>query len=294
MSGEIASVIVAYESRATIEEAIRAVRDLGPVVVVDHGRDGTAKLADRLGVLSVSDPTNPGYGAGQNRGRAYVGGDWLLMLNPDAVIDAEAVRTGLRYLEARPDVAMVQGVITAADGTPERSQGVELGPVHLWGRALGLRRLLSLSLVGTVVSRVGVLRDHVVRAPESPVKVEYLAAVAPLVRRSAIVSVGGFDEAFFLYGEDLDLCHRLRRNGWQLVALPERWAMHVSGASSASSLERELVWWQGTMQFAAKWWCRRDYTLARLAAILRAASLVVMHPREGRRIWMMVARTKVA
>ncbi len=208
-------------------------------------------------------PNNPGFGAGQNHGVALTSAPYVLLLNPDADPDAAGIVAGIDALDRDPTVAVVQGVIAnRATGAPERSQGRELGPVHLVGRACSARRLLTWRPVRGVVSRVGVVSDHVERVPDGPVFVESLAATCVLVRRSAFDDIGGFDESYFLYGEDLDLCRRLRRTGWHLLALPQGFAQHESGASSSNSTERELSWWRGTMRFAALWWSTAAWSLA--------------------------------
>ena len=138
--------------------------------------------------------------------------------------------------------------------------------MHLVGRAVGARRLLSCRPVRAVAGRFGVVADHVVRVPNAPEVVESLAATALLVRREAFVEVGGFDESFFLYGEDLDLCRRLRVAGWELLAIPEPTAHHDNGASSSTTTERELSWWRGTMRFSALWWSTAAWSVALAAA----------------------------
>jgi hypothetical protein len=120
---------------------------------------------------------------------------------------------------------------------------------------------------------------------EAPTYVETLAATVLLVRRSAFEQVGGFDERYFLYGEDLDLCRRLRNADWRLVALPSEFARHQSGASSAGWWERELVWWQGTMQFASRWWTGNAWRLAVGAALVRWAGMAIARPYGARRAW---------
>lgn len=273
------TVIVAYRSEDVIGGAVSRARALGGrVVVVDHGDGESARRAAAAGALTLADASNPGFGAGQNRGMVQTRSDFVLLCNPDAEIVPEAVLAGVRLVEARPDVAAVQGVIVNRGmGRPERSAGVELGPVHLLGRALGARRLLALGPARSLARRWPALRDHADRVPDRPTDVATLAATAVLVRRSAFDQVGGFDPSYFLYGEDLDLCRRLRLEGWKLVAVPDVWAVHADGASAPSEWAREASWWRGTMQFAARWWGTAAWCGALLAAATRWVSLALRH-----------------
>lgn len=295
MSAGVDTVLVAYGSEDVIGAAVVAARSLGGrVVVVDHGDGCSAEAAARLGAVTSVDQTNPGFGAGQNRGVAGTTTRYVLLCNPDAEIRPDAVRAGADYLDCHPRVAAVQGVVVnRATGLPERSQGLAVSPVHLLGRAVGARRLLALSAVRRLARRSGVLRDHADRVPSGPVPVETLAATVLLVRRAAFDSVGGFDTRYFLYGEDLDLCRRVRNAGWSLVALPDVWAVHESGGSAVSSLSRELHWWRGTMQYAARWWTGGQFAVALLAAAGRATTLTLRSPADGAAAWSSVVLAPV-
>lgn len=274
------AVLVAYRSDDVIEGAVeRAQRLGGSVVVVDHGDGESARLAAALGAVAISDPSNPGFGTGQNRGLAFTGSEHVLLCNPDAEIVPDAVLAGAELLRSRPDVAAVQGVIlNSANGLPERSSGVGVRPIDLLARAVGAKALLRIPVIAKLGRRSSVVRAHADRVPSGPVEVKSLAATAVLVRRSAMDAVDGFDESYFLYGEDQDLCRRLRESGWKLVTLPEVWATHVSGGSAASSWSREVNWWRGTMQFAATWWSGPAWAVALVAAAVRWARLVLGHP----------------
>jgi GT2 family glycosyltransferase len=203
-------------------------------------------------------------------------------LNPDARVDREGVHAGIALLDRAGDVAAVQGVIrNRVTGQPERSQGLALGPVHLVGRALGLRRVLRFGIVRKALQDAPIVGDHVRRVPDKPRDVESLAATALLVRRSAFDSVGGFDEGYFLYGEDLDLCRRLREAGWRLMALPVHWAEHTAYASSAGWWERELVWWEGVLRYAARWWSASAWAAARFSTVLRIIPMIAVRPNRA-------------
>lgn len=266
-------VEVAFRSQDVIERSVQAALGLGGrVVVVDHGDGRSAALAAAAGATTIVDPSNPGFGSGQNRGVRQCESEFVLLCNPDAEIDAAAVQAGVAHLRARPDIAAIQGVIVnRSTGKPERSQGVELTPLHLLGRAVGARRLLDRAWVRALARRSPLLRDHAERVPAGPVEVETLVATALLVRREAFDWVGGFDPMYFLYGEDLDLCRRWRRAGWKLLAVPEIWATHISGGSAISSSKRERDWWEGTLAFAATWWSGPKWWAARAAAAVHFA-----------------------
>lgn len=280
-------VIVAHESADSLADCLQsasALRNLGSTIVVDHGSDGSGDIAESLGAMVLRDTRNPGFGTGQNRGRSLSNAPYVLLLNPDAIIDADAVTNGAEYLDAHLDVAAVEGVVLDPDtGQPERSAGVEISPIHLWGRALGLRALLRYDVARVLSRRVPALADHVDRANTSVRDVEALSATALLVRKEALESVSGFDERFFMYGEDIDLSRRLRSVGWRLSTLPGAWAWHKWGSSSGG-VDRELLWWKGTMTFAARWFDPVGWLVAYLACLVRAVGLVVRYPLHSRSI----------
>lgn len=273
--------IVAYGGldplRACMASAL--VPEVARMVVVDHLGNIPADIVDDSRLQVVTDETNPGFAAGHNRAMAHGDSPFVLLLNPDAVLVAGALGGCVSHLQGNPAVGAVQGAVENSEsGEPERSHGVEIRPVHLFGRALRLRRLLAMAQVHRLSTRSASVRDHVERRVEAPTEVETLAATCVLIRRSALEGIGGFDPTYFLYGEDLDLCRRLRRAGWKLVALPTVVARHVSGGSSGTTWHRELQWWQGTMQFAASWWDGRSFALGVVASALVTLQLAVRAP----------------
>ena len=290
MTGPTVDVVtVAFESRATLSRCLSSVAglpELGQVVVIDHGDDGSGELAAEFGATVVLDPSNPGFGAGQNRGVGLARAPYVLLVNPDAEVVHEGIMRGIEILTRHDDVAVVQGqIVNRVDGRTERSQGVELGVAHLLGRALGARRLLAIRPIAALASSLPRFSDHVARVPNDFVAVETLAATAWLIRRAAFDQVGGFSASYFLYGEDLDLCRRLRAAGWRLIATPDLWARHDGGGSSAGWWQREIEWWRGTMHFAATWWPAGRFLTALLVAVVRWVTIAVLHPPAAGPAW---------
>lgn len=295
MTGPVEAVVVSFRAGGGLRRCVDHLLAAGVsrVIVVEHAGEDLSELLPEGSIVLVQQP-NRGFGAGVNRGVRESTAPAVLIVNPDAAVASEVLVVGMRLLAAE-DIAAVQGVIrNEATGRPERSAGALLGPVHLLGRALGLRRLLRVPLLRHAARRVPVLRDHAERVPDGPTDVEWLAATALLVRRSAFDAVGGFDESYFLYGEDLDFARRLRAAGWRLVTVPDRWAGHVGGGSAASPFERELHWWRGTMRFAARGWDTLPWSLGVAAAVVRALGLVLQRPVRARDVFRAVVLEPLA
>lgn len=285
-SESIDVVIVTFASRDRIRgtlDAVIGIPCVNQTIVIEHGNDTSGEIAAALGAIVEYDRSNPGYGAGQNRGLRRASSPYVMLLNPDALVNPDGVQEGLEILRESPTVAAVQGVIiNEATGKPERSFGRPLSPLHLWGRSLHLRSLLSHGSVRNIALRSRHLVDHVERIPSTYVETETLSSVALLARRDALVTVNGFDESIFLYGEDQDLCRRLRDAGWGLMALPIPWATHATSSSSESTWEKELHWWQGTMSYAASWFSRPAWIAAIGASVVQATQLIAIHPLQAK------------
>lgn len=279
-------VIVAYQNQVTLDACLDSVLEqpeVATITVIDHGPEPSS-VKERPGVVTLHDPSNPGFGAGQNRGARVGCAQMLLLLNPDAWLAPAVLANALSLLAEDPSIAALQGAIANNEtGELERSAGRMLGPIHLAGRALHLVGLLRFAPVRALARRVPATNDHVERRQDVNRAVESLAATAVLVRRTAFEQVGGFDEDYFLYGEDLDLCRRFRSAGWTLVALPETWATHASGGSAQSTWDREFNWWQGTLQYAKRWWSKPRYAIGMCAALLEVVVLAARQPRRTAR-----------
>ncbi len=259
MSGAVDVVIVTFNSASSLPAAIAAVRGwgrTGRVIVVDNASsDDSVAVARSLADIVEANDTNPGFGTGQNTGVARVETPLFLALNPDAIVDPAGLENGYALLTAQPDVAAVQGVVLRQrDGQPERTHGREPGLADLVSHRFHLRQRLGEPVIRRVAPMLG-LQYFTDRVPTGAVDTPFLAAVAPLVRRLAFDGVGGFDSGFFLYAEDIDLSRRWRDAGWRLVSLPDVWAYHVGGASTATNLPvRDAEWWRGHRRFVELHW----------------------------------------
>lgn len=282
--GDVDVVIVTYNNESHLEGAIAAVRAwerVGKVVVVDnHSTDHSADLAESLTDVVVRMTENVGYGNAQNRGRAETTAATVLLLNPDARVEPAALEAGYQLLAGSSDIAAVEGaVMRESDGEEERWQGPAPGLADLVARLLQLRRVLGEDRLKALAPLVGAGYFSERRITDQR-DVDFLAAVAPLVRRRALDDVEGFDPGYFLYAEDVDLCRRLQDAGWRLVAIPDLWATHQGGASSIGAEgTRRRLWWESHRRLVDHHW-----TGARKCAGLALAStgLALARREEGR------------
>lgn len=233
-------IIVSYNTRPLTLECLRhlhadlaSARDAvdAEVWVVDNGSaDGsaTAVAAEFPGVRVVTGARNLGFAAANNLAIGRTSGEFVLLLNSDAFVRPGAVGALVRHMRARPDVALLGPRLLNQDGSLQRSCYRLPGP---W-RAFCEHTLLAAAFPNSRI--VGDYRawDH-----GSDRDVEVVIGACCLVCRSAVERVGGLDEAFFFYGEDLDWCMRFRRAGYRIAFTPSAEVVHLGGASGKAQPE---------------------------------------------------------
>ncbi len=244
MSGEgapaacrVGAIVVNHDAGPALLACVESLRraGVGEVVVVDNAStDGSlAALAAADGdVVLLPTGRNLGYGTAVNRGAERAAAEYLLVCNPDVVVDEALPQALLAVLDAHGDVALCGPRIDSADGT--RYPSARAFPTL--GVAIG-HAFVGLFRPNNRWSRRYRLEDDA----QDEHDVDWVSGACLLVRRTAFEAVGGFDERYFMYVEDLDLCWRLRRAGWRVRYVPKASAVHLQGVSSARRPYRMLV-----------------------------------------------------
>jgi len=225
----VSAVVVSYNTRDDLMRCLDSLaRSVGvphEVIVVDNASaDGSAAaVRGRFpAALLLENSTNAGFARACNQGLRAARARFRLLLNSDAEVRAGAVETMAWLLETRPDVGIVGPRTRNADGTVQVSFGPDLTPLGEWRQRALVRGVRA-------------------RGPDALRRVEALAAVEHepgwvsasclMARAEALLAVGGLDERFFLYEEDVDLCVRVRRAGWRVVFTPAAEVVHHLGRS---------------------------------------------------------------
>lgn len=241
------AVVVSHCSAATIEACLRAaLSSIAPVevVVVDNASDDATRLllaeqqrAEPFLTVQLNDD-NRGFASACNQGAALARGDALLFLNPDAFVEADTVRRLRTLLSAHPDVGLLGCSVLDEGGRPH---GPQRRREPTWRRSL-----MSLCGLSRLENRWPALAGVEVRTPlpdTELVDVDAVNGALMLLPRPVFERIGGFDEAFRLHAEDLDLCRRIRDAGLRVAMAPAIPVTHVGGVSSRRR-RFQVEWWK--------------------------------------------------
>ncbi len=233
----VAGVVVNYNAREHLLSCVGSllVEGVAPIVVADNGSTDGSEMAllERYPEAKwVPTGANLGYGTAANIGVAVVDSRYLLICNPDVVVGQGSVTRLRTFLEGRPDVALVGPRIHGSDGAlyPSARRFPDL--LEAFGHGI-----LGQFWVGNPFSRRYRMDDwdHA-KARE----VDWVSGACFLARRSAWDAVGGFDRAYFMYMEDVDLCWRLAKAGWSVAYEPAAEVVHAQGVSADRTPYRML------------------------------------------------------
>jgi len=233
----ISVMVVTYESRPCIGACLDSLRDTaapwidGGFVVDNASRDGTAEWVreHHSWVSIIASDVNLGFGRAMNLAAKRASGEFLLIMNPDVVIHEGAVAELVRFLHFRPQAAACGPRIVDGEGrfSSDSRRGFPT-PMSALGYFSGLDRLFprSRSLGGYRLRWLP--HDYEVIA-------DALSGCCMMVRRTRFEDAGGFDEDYFLFGEDIDLCWKLRQNGGEVWYVPSATVTHAKGLSMRRS-----------------------------------------------------------
>ena len=253
---EVSIIIISYDTRQFIGTCLGALaRHAGDVacevIVLDNAsRDGSAEMIEQEfpWVVLVKNPANLGYAKAVNQGIRLARGRYFLVLNPDVEVAEGSVASLLSFMERNPGVGLAGAKLLYPDGTLQMScRTFYTLPIVL------LRR----TPLGKLFPKARVVREHLMLDWDHNCErmVDWVLGACMMVRREAYESVGGMDERFFLYLEDVDWCFRMGKHGWKVAYAPSAVMKHYHRRESARLLpDRKLLsHLLSTFRFYDKW-----------------------------------------
>jgi len=225
----VTAVVVSYNTREDLRRCLASLRAHSGiscrVVVVDNAStDGSADLVEKEfpEARVIRNRENAGFSRANNQGLREAAGAYALILNSDAELTPGALPALVARLDARPRLGAVGPRTLSPDGSVQVSFGPALTPRAEWRQ----RRLVR----GVKRRDPAALKEATARSAFEH-EPDWLSGSCLLARKEALDAVGGFDEGFFLYEEDVDLCLRLRRAGWGVLFTPGAEVVHHLGRS---------------------------------------------------------------
>ena len=235
---KLSVIIVTWNSTDDIETCIASLRFRGSskTTVVDNASTDTTikKLASFPSINLIANHHNLGYAHANNQGIEAAQGEYILLLNPDTCLKPDALDILAEYLDEHPDVGAVAPKLLNPDGSVQHSIRSFPTTSSVFWELFGLSRLFQQS------HRFGRWRmayfDY-----DNPGEVEQPMTSCMMVRRSIFEELGGLDECFPIFYNDVDFSLRMHTAGWKTVYLPQAQVFHRRGAST-NQIKPKMIW----------------------------------------------------
>lgn len=251
MNPEISIIIVNWNTRQLLKNCLEALQaHLNGITfeiwVVDNAStDDTLMMlrADFPQVRIIQNSVNLGFARANNQAMEKASGHYLLLINSDAMVTSDSVQALYHLAEKEPAAGIVGACLLNPDGSFQASYAEF---PNLW------REFLILTGLGRLFFGHA-YPNHVPVPGEKPRIVDYVQGACLLVRRKAYEEIGGLDEGYFMYSEEVDWCYAMRQAGWQVWYQPEAKVLHLGSASStARPTARELQLYLSRVRFFRK------------------------------------------
>lgn len=235
-------VIISYNTknmlRLCLDSIFRYPLTLGrfEIIIVDNASpDKSGEMVRKRypQITLIQNHKNHGFAYASNQGIRHGKGEYYLLLNPDTRLLPDALNTMMYFLMDNPDIGASGGLMMNENGTMQPSCLVY--PTYL-------NVFFSRSSFFTKIPFVAKKARQIRSLPDGITDVDALAGGYFYLKREALNQIGLFDERFFLYVEDIDICKRMKDVGWRVVFNPESKIIHHWGASSAK-MKRKTFWW---------------------------------------------------
>lgn len=274
---KLSVIIVNYNVKYFLEQCLYSIRDAGKginteIFVVDNNSvDGSVKMVKEKfpEVIILENKENLGFSKANNQAISLAKGEYVLLLNPDTVIENDTFKKITQFMDSNPDagglgVKMIDG---KGKFLPESKRGLPTPKVAFY-KVFGLSGLFPKSKIFGQY-HLGYLDKDKIH------EVDILAGAFMLIRKKTLDKTGYLDETFFMYGEDIDLSYRILKAGYKNYYFPETRIIHYKGESTKkSSINYVLVFYNAMIIFARKHFSQKNAKLfsflINLAIYLRA------------------------
>lgn len=257
---ELSVIIVNWNTLENLIDLISSLKHHGgdtslEIVVVDNcSGDGSIdylSAAEQSEIVTIANSENRGFGAACNQGVSAASGRYLLFLNPDTRVNSSSISPVLDFYKAAEEVDILGIKLTSSTGELDRNCSRFPTATNLWLKVLKLDKFAPLSSLSINMYDF----DH-----ENDRYVDQLIGAYMMMSKELFLDVGGFDERFFMYFEEVDFAYRAHKKGFKSFYSSEHCAMHIGGGASSKVVDRRLYYsLKSRLQFAAKHFSKTGY-----------------------------------
>lgn len=263
---ELSIIIVPYKCKDQLDVTLDAVYNSQvnfeyEVIIIDNdSKDGTVEMVkekylsepERAAKTTLIENENVGFGIANNQGMKMAKGKYMLLLNPDTKVAQDNLQTMYDFMKTRPDIGIATCKLVRPNGEIDpASRRSEPNPKASFYRLSGLQFLFP--------SRFGIYNALHINSAESH-ELEACSGAYMFMTRECFEKTNGFDENYFMYGEDLDLCRKARESGLKIWWHPVTTCVHYKGQSSGKAPQRSLYAFHDAMWIYYKKWYRSNHS----------------------------------
>jgi O-antigen biosynthesis protein len=280
---KLSIVIVNYNVKYFLEQALHSVRkalngiDAEVFVVDNHSVDGSCEMVKRKfpEVILIENKENTGFSKANNQAIHLSKGEYVLLLNPDTVVEEDCFSKTIDFMDKTPDAGALGVKMIDGKGhfLPESKRGLPTPKVAFY-------KMFGFATIFPKSKRFG--QYHLGYLDKNNIHaVEVLAGAFMLLRKSLLDKIGLLDEDYFMYGEDIDLCYRISKSGYKNYYFPNTTIIHYKGESTKkTSINYVFIFYRAMITFAQKHYTQKHARLfsflINIAIYIRAAISISM------------------
>lgn len=252
---DLSIIIVNYNVKEFLQNLIHSIEKASinlkkEIIVIDNASDdGSVEfIKDKFpDIKLISNNSNLGFGKANNIGLKQATGNYILILNPDTIVAEDTIEKMIKFFESNENIGLAGCKILNPDGTLQLACRRSFpGPWTSFTKVTGLSSLFPNSKIFA--------RYNLTYLDENQTyEVDAISGSFMMMRKEVYEKVGGFDEQFFMYGEDLDLCYRIQKEGYKVYYNHSTQIIHYKGESTKrSSLDETKVFYSAMHLFVKK------------------------------------------
>lgn len=280
---DLSIIITSFNTKSLLTSCIKSIKkntsgiDYEIIVIDNASADGSAQAAKGLGANIIVNNNNPGFAKANNQGTKVSKGEYVLFLNSDTEVKSNVLGEMVSYMRKNPKVGVSSSALNNKDGSLQATGGFfpTLPRVFSW------MTIQDFPLVDKFIKPFHPYHSKSFFGKggnfySSQKELDWVTGAFLMTKKEILENVGGWDETFFMYVEEVDLCFRIKSAGYQVLYLPKWSITHLGGGSSKTSEFSLLSEYKGIKKFYVKHYAAWQYPALRILLKIGAVGRIIL------------------